>query len=964
MVSKNSGKSFDRVVQSPEGISAVMVLMDALEQAQLTLASIDKNTPASFDVASKLRDQTAAITHASSALKLIWESQKMHVEVDDAQIISSTCSVTVDALDRCFKATPFRLERGTVLAAINQMTPHENLKYQRESPLIVLRHYTTNPGTTVELTLLPCLGTIFDSARVWTTNILKENTFLEGFRRVVHDYEPNLPHEDLASLLKCSVDTNELIPNFQARINDRLSSAESSPIRIAVCGMYSHGKSTILNALIEEDIISIDNFQDSPSTNWPIVVQYSGSSKEAILTVNVAHFVPLVQALDENPPSIPDSERPSDLIERVKMAASCSTGPDFIFNGKKSIASALRGIGMLVRAFYKVPSDRRRRYTLDENWPVLEAPMTLLQTVHLNVQFVDLPGFDCIHRDSTVVQAQWQSELKRCDGGIIVFPCDGSVLASKAFDVNMRLLAHFNSFKKKPWVAIGTKLDNCSKDALEAYEGAFRAASWPIVGLSKTTPVTFCSAQNYLAARGVERLLNRDLRNLPPLSELNAVRGAEYILRGMHEAINSHNAGELFARLMRQELIKSNVEAVVENVRTSLVNRIPQFRVKTLAKTTLREVDKIRRNYDSIITAAFSKKEDIDTALSLCQDFQSEVASFCTNWSITKAQIFIDAKNTIRLKISRVIEDLRKEVENIWRSSWTSHASMGIAISREEMEEIWERITQTAATHQINIVLDVLKISRQVWGKRLSQLHKLFDNQSIIRRTDDVSMALRQEIKEAVNTLIQQPGNISIQSYLEKLNAQETRSSQDANATIWSALSTAPDSYQQNEGQIDIWQTSVPKTSPPGSSFKVFVETLKGWIRDEVIRAEGLNAFGFLLVPPISIGESFQYDRARMRSLGGGTEHLRGCIDRWGISISAQSYRTLYGALNGLTIIGMETVLDAFSSVIQQLQEQAEKYDQGKVFTQNEYLLEDVIVAQVNAGCAWAALAQLLKEGP
>ncbi|KAG8800533.1 hypothetical protein FRC16_002649 [Serendipita sp. 398] len=954
MVSKNSGKAFDRVAKSPEGMGAVLRLMEDLEKAQSTLASIDKDTPTNLDIATELRLQTSLIISASSSLKAIFDSQKLYAEVEDTTVISNTCSVTVEALKSCFKQTPFRLERGPVLAAVNKLIAHDNLKYQQESPLLVLRHYTPSPGMVADVGHSPYLGTLFDTARVWVTHIRKEKEAIDIFRNLIEDYEPSPFHTDLILSLKCTLESEELIPNFRARIKDKLTSNEGLPTRIAICGMYGHGKSTLLNALIGEDIINIDDFQGSPSTGWPITIEYKANTVEPTLKIKPTNLLPLISAIYKHRGDDANAETnaeilQSDLVQRLETTkATGNQEVDVLYNGKQDILSALQSLGKLVVSFYRIPSEPRRNYELNEDWPVLETPMNLLQGMRSNVQFVDLPGFDCIHRDSSVVQAQWQSELKRCDGGIIVFPYDGSILSSRAFADNMRLLAHLDSFKKKPWIAIGTKVDSCREVEREGYDYAFRAASSRLADPHNPPPLTFCSAHTYIAAQQIQASLdrNRNLPNPPPLSELGEIRGADQVLRGLHGLMDNYESfGRVFAKVMPKEIIKSNMGVTSDYIKTNLVKLIAQLRVRDVAKVATDEINKIRQTYDSIISAVFCRKEDIDAALSLCQDFQSEAASFCTNWSVGKLK-FMDTHDEIRRKISVVTQTIRNMIAKEWSSLPQDEDS---PINVIKLEESYKRIIQAVEDQQKGIVLGVVDLTRRAWATRLGELIHLFGDANVIRRTDDVSRNLRDEVMGEVKRITEQSGPTVIQSYVEKVQASSS-------TTIWSALNTAPESYKK-ENTDDTWQIPMPNDSSDP------ISNLRGWIRNDIFRTEGLNACGFLLVPPISVGEAFPLSIAASRRKGEVEELVNKCVDQWSASIGAQSYRTLYGSLNAVTMIGIETVLDAFSSRITQLQNQADSHDQAQIFSKKEGLLDDVVVAQANAGCAWAAMTQLLNYG-
>ncbi|KAG8835402.1 hypothetical protein FRC17_003577 [Serendipita sp. 399] len=974
MISRNSGKAFDRLTTSHEGMEAVRLLMEALERAELTLALIGGSKQSTLVLADKIRSQTNGIREASSALRLIFEAQRIHLDVDQDKIVATSCQVAVKALALCFRDTPFRLQRENILANIKELTPHEDLKYQGRPNLIVLRHYAPSPGTPTEVHLAPYLGTVFDAARLWEVQMRRENPPINIFTRLIQEYTPESCPSDIISLLKCTVESGEVISNFQTRARENLSIIENRRIRIAVCGMSAHGKTTLMNALIGERALSIRDPRDMTlSPCWPLVIEHDNSSKERTLRIEVDHLRPLIRTLDEYiHDTMTSKSLECELVKRVRASGEgLEPGNELIFKND-DVIKILQDLGGLVLSYYKVPAEARRRNELNDNWPILRSALTSLPTESPNIEFVDLPGFDNINLDPAVAQAQWQRELERCDGGIIVFPCDGSVIGSEAFNIDMRLLGHFNSLKPKPWIAVATKAESCDESDRRSYEDAFGIASLLITHSLKPIPLTFCSPYNYLTVRQIKTLFVEQSPKRPPLEAIKAIKGGDMMLRSiLGLGANYEQWSAVFAEGIDDALTQSNMLATVENIKANLIDPIIQIRRTTLVKSTVDQIDEIKVAHDIIISAAFNKKEDIDSAMSLCQDLQSEVASFCTSWSVTKVKHFVDAQEPIRKTIWEATEALQKILRDIMgefiakyafgESNLTSRKTVKVA--QEEVDSLYMRLLEITGSHQKKIVVEVVRLARVAWAKRLNELRNLFEDEEIIRRNGDLPSQLRQDIKHKIDALMQQSGNTVIHSYIDKIKSR-VDSPQKGCSTIWSAINAAPESYTVEGDGGGVWAASPKVASPPKTLL-----ALKGWLREETLRDEGLNAFGFLLVPAISVSDNFQRARVEHASLGHNLNAddisglLQACIHHWTASINAQSYRTLYGSLNGITMIGIETILDAFGSCLTKLEDQMDIYGQAQLFQQKEELIDATIIAQVNATCAWAALKELLKNG-
>ncbi|KAG8831056.1 hypothetical protein FRC17_003756, partial [Serendipita sp. 399] len=309
LLRKVTGKGLDqpqaRIVEEQWGLAAIQRLLVALDAAQslwnATFNSIALST-------APIRQEQVDIAHEDlvRAFKDVQES--IHdingsEGADGLLIIDRAHAATIDALKTCFGNAPFRLSP----ANLQKLIPSGIHGQHGSSLLSLLNHHGFSAADRQRLGMIPCLQELIPVVTAWMSAQRGD-----VFRILLSAYTPLARPLLAMRQLQEKPKLISLATNFGAAQTTRIETDVSSHLRFGILGLYGLGKTTLVNALIGEELLTTGNgdWETTPllSPGWPIIIRHSQDAIIPTLSIEPINFIPILSILrreefnpEENP---------------------------------------------------------------------------------------------------------------------------------------------------------------------------------------------------------------------------------------------------------------------------------------------------------------------------------------------------------------------------------------------------------------------------------------------------------------------------------------------------------------------------------------------------------------------------------------------------------------------------------------------------------------------------------------
>ncbi|KAG8830708.1 hypothetical protein FRC18_007703 [Serendipita sp. 400] len=178
-----------------------------------------------------------------------------------------------------------------------------------------------------------------------------------------------------------------------------ISGRRKTYLRISLLGTVNQGKSSFVNAMLEE--ILLHNASGS-STSWPMLVRHVPGMKEPVLNVKPGHFRRFLAVFQEVKPSRltsgPDYEWIQSFADKDRRLIEKFEDGDLSFQspvrGFQNILQAVTNINLLVRWSFKLKPEERDSPFSDKDWPVIEIEFDRWKGKDYLVELLDIPGVE------------------------------------------------------------------------------------------------------------------------------------------------------------------------------------------------------------------------------------------------------------------------------------------------------------------------------------------------------------------------------------------------------------------------------------------------------------------------------------------------------------------------------------------------------------------------------------------
>ncbi|KAG8817685.1 hypothetical protein FRC17_011128, partial [Serendipita sp. 399] len=588
-----------RFIQHQGCLNAMQQLMVALGAAQGkqdTLAStiVSKSTLTrreEIDVAHE--GLLKSIRHIKALMdQFSWISTPGQVS-----IIEMAYAAAAEALKMAFWETPFQIRP----AKVNELIPRELHSQSHGSALVLLNRHDIPSRTQTKSGMVPCfqnlIPVVHDWMEVQTDNI---------FQRILSSYTPLPPH---IYRLQWMRKVRELSVGFRTKQKERFETNTSKVPRIGVLGLFGLGKSTMINALIGEEILTknskmitiplhnldktiVDGNRKPLSAGWPIIIRHDQNIKIPRLSIEISNLTPILEILQDVAFDPSESPMEEPLIVTIwkeyrRLKDQGLTSRVIHLEGVDTIRNALHSIGKVVRAFEPL-SREGKEFQLNSAWPVIEVCMDAFNDTEQSIEFLDLPGVGNRGLVSRDVEAQWKISFDSCDAYIYTVKAALELLDSARLELNLEYLEVSMTYKGSPWLIAVTHSDALDAEPskrpqrVEELEEGFKGFISGRGIVPYNVPVLLCSPARYLSAKKIQSLMKGSV-DVPSRDQITSVGGLP-ILASFGAAVQlSHFTYSSFAEALDDVVQNAAMEQVSSSIKTLL---IPQS-MNLISKTAM-----------------------------------------------------------------------------------------------------------------------------------------------------------------------------------------------------------------------------------------------------------------------------------------------------------------------------------------------------------------------------------------
>ncbi|KAG8813900.1 hypothetical protein FRC17_001385 [Serendipita sp. 399] len=781
----------------------------------------------------------------------------------------------------------------------------------------------------------------------------------------------------------------DLSEGFKLKQNERFEKEVKRIPRIGVLGLYGLGKSTLINALIGEDILTTYeddwNVESDLSAGWPIVIRHEPTTKTPRLTIEISNLIPILDILHEETFDPSESPLQEPVIvaiweEYQRLREQGLTAGVMCFEGVTTIRNALHSIGKCVRAFAPL-SREGREFELNSVWPVIEVCMDAFHDTKQSIEFLDLPGMGnrkLVMRD---VEAQWKTSFNSCQAFIYTVKADLALLDSSRLELNLKYLEVSMTYRGSPWLVVATHSDQLELNpkerlrTIERLQSGYRRFIGGRGVIPFRVPVLLCSPMRHLYTKNIQRLMEDSL-DVPSMEQIESVGGLPnpQILESFGEAFDlSRVTHASLTKGLNRKVQGAAMEQVSSSIKTLLVPTCLKLISKTAMSTVREDVWSISNHLQDVLTWNSAGNEKLQDQRRLSGDYFQKAATFCASWSVKLLENQREWHRSVDAHLLNLRQSLQDGLTDVWAQTLRSHglrkpdanffvnnplkATKGFEKKAEDAHSLCE--------------IRVKELVSDVWAKCLDNLLQHLASHVFGDAEEERYRSLRQLVFDDIETIRKQSCEQVLNGVIRKLEKRVGLTpSTLAEDAFWRAheghMRRKDSSISTIEESLHLL-TDLPKDysnwsqTPSISSTFEQVSYLEQWKKHKEIAANGLEAVGFLVVPPHTPPPIKATSTSFARGMSSNTlrTQMEEMQEAWYDSMRQQSLMTLEGSLRAVSFIGIRAVLDVFIAQIHKLEGNSATQavsDQLKVAE-----LEEVITAEANAVCVWAALDGLTQ---
>ncbi|KAG8820025.1 hypothetical protein FRC19_009301 [Serendipita sp. 401] len=700
--------------------------------------------------------------------------------------------------------------------------------------------------------------------------------------------------------------TNESEHISQQNLTDAMAIAEKAKdsalnqhLRIAVVGGTSHGKTSLLNELIGEEILYTDG---RATTSWPFVIRHDSSAVVPELHISNSHFQPFLEDIANA--EIKPSAYMSTIRRKFRKTASdkqklsmwsllreqTSTFDEDIEqweSGTYTFPSMTKEvgpinqmnirIGQLIRIWYLCDLRKDQSFSA-EDWPILTVNMRNLSeaTKSMRIEFADLPGYgERIVLKEDVI-ARWEAVIRNSHGVIIVWKAERLELDK---DDTLSLMKHIQALTQpnKPTIAIGTHRDQDKgkawglKEDLEFFEWIWRDCTKELI---KRRTVIVSNVWHLSAPVVIERI-----KANVPFDYDELAKGAGYT--AMAAWMDRANALDMWSSCKPEKLAawmhtlveNSNFRGAMEKVHLLALSATKR-QLKPHLSNALLSFNKVQHSNSTLLYIVRKKNKELEDLARKYNEFAANVIELCSKWWQDRGLFATKNKDDAEERMLQAMPEPQKKFASLITSLIQQPPVKVIGETlefpdREKAAEFIQKLElglrDILIEVQLDLVTNIRKHLATVWDDRVLDLKRYF----MPVDTESGNDSLRETIGNSITKHVSLSTS-SIEDILSRLLCKETASTQrglkSTDLPFLRARSQAEHVYRGKEGPRDrlaivqyITGFKMDSLTRLGSlSEGIIGENSSGKIPDDELRppsndigADLLNIVGVLLRPTI-----------------------------------------------------------------------------------------------------------------
>lgn len=978
--------------------------------------------------------------------------------LDPPKLRPSTFNATAykkakNAVESTFPKYPFCLTRANINSSLQKIPGHDGKT--EEYDIAMLGHYDVHLQTEVDILHMEDLGTKWATAAV--ENVGAYSAFVElssPFSGVTglpsfEKWKGKIKPGDLSRLQVDAVDAlseqaktmslsdpfgtiglgdhrqikgDKTLPELATTLDTSVRSivdkvrslserAKNLPLRFAVCGAMSHGKSTVINQIIGDELL---HAEERATTGWPLIIRNDPDRSEPKLELNPGHFDPFLKVLREAKIT-ESSSRWKDwdpravhyvgLSNEVKSHLLEFEEPGFTLpkevEGKDNVIRWNSRINTLIRLSYMFAESEQKRPQVENNdWPLLTVAFNGIEGLPNGMELVDLPGNGEAYIPEGDTKAQWEDVIGSSHGTIFVFKASGSVVDEKSGKAMRKNIVNQNG--RRPLIAVGTHSDTLvvghrkPKWTQEATNVLLKEFSIPPERLCITSPFLYLSAHyalQVLPKQGPEQ-------KLPPWEDICCTLASDALKKYFLEGDGWASTTIEDAREKMQKIQKAyGGHQTLEALRTYMSDGAKLYQTRTLADEFKLTIEVLGEAYKSILDAANKQHRSHDEAERQCSVLQNQTTEFCYNWYSTRVAFTESSLRAIQDYLDETREKALKETSLLVRHEANGNADEVYVTFHDRykavefLSRVESQLKRRLTLLQDELVENVRRTANSAWKNCLEDLKtsfrlEMFDTDGRI----PLAQALQEEVSTELDHISATPMIEAIRKQIDK-RISETRfgpfSTADKGIALWArakaemaAFSKGKKETQRSESFMSRWfrlstpdQDGVTTRASLGSSTKSIsliedhTDNWEGVSRPEELGADMYNTVGFLMRAPVlasASGDSltteiwpFLKEPAHKKVTLGISDVIRKyhslAVSSWFEIIQEECHKSVTGAIDISSGQGLQTVLLAMKNKTKKIKESSQLAEMPL----DKGALEGLILSRANCEAALAAASIL-----
>ncbi|KAG8852625.1 hypothetical protein FRB91_006322, partial [Serendipita sp. 411] len=919
IIQHNLNLLHNRFIQRQDCLVSIQQLIVALSVAQGKRDTLSSAPAGQDDIDIAHENLIKAIKN----IKVLMSGFTGPYDLDQVTQTQMARDAAVEAIKACFWETPFRI----MARRVKEIIPQEVYFRFHGSPLALLHRYDVSTTKGAALEGISYFKRLKSMVTEWMT-IQTVSTF----QMILSTYTPLPPHFDHMQWLQKKSKLMNLSAGFRTRQRERYQSEIVRALRIGVLGLCGLGKSTLINALIGENVLTTNNGDwkttSSLSSGWPIIIRHKQNAKVPRILIDPTNLIPILKVLHEH--TFDSSETPlqEPLIVAVwdeynkSQTSSLSIG-HLQFEGLDPIRESLHAIGKVVRAFAPL-SREGKDFQFNSGWPVVEVCMAAFHDVEQQLEFLDLPGIGNRKLIARDIEAQWKASFDSCHAYIYTVKADLELLDAARLDLNLEYLKVSMAYKGCPWLVVATHSDQLTRSPTERprVTKELKLGFQSIIGGRGVVPfdveVVLCSPAMDLCAKKVQHVLNQS-SSLPSREEIESAGGSA-VLRAIGEGVVlSELPSGAFSRYLETLIRRSTMDDVSSMIKTQIIPQSLSLISKTAMSLTKDDIWCIRTDLQDVLTWSAIGNDRLENQRRLSFDYFQRAATFCASWSVKLLENQREWHRSVDIHLLNLRQSLQDGLAEVWNQLLRvnrPHKPGSAFFISNPLKAIKSFEIKAEDAHSL-CEIRVKELAASAWEKCLGNLLEhlashVFNDveeesyQGLRQRVfDDIDVIRRQSCEQVLSKVIRRVG--------KRIGLEPSVLAEEA---FWRAHEG---SMRRRDTDVTLIEdslhllTDLPRDhnhwsrTPPVPTTLERVSYLEQWKRHTEIAANGLEAVGFLVVPPHTPPRFKTTNLPFGRGMNSTSlrTHLEGIQEAWYESMRQQSLKTIEGVLRAVSFIGI-----------------------------------------------------------